>query len=381
MKQSLTDLMRRAIFPMLLMCWMLVQSERATPTNSYSWVNVDQFRGQSSYSWTKVTGNAAFAPRDGAGALVFKGKMWIIGGWNPSDSINFPRSCANDVWNSTDGANWTLVKPNTFGTHAFNPDTDWEGRHYAGYVVFKNRMWIIGGDCLQGYYQSDVWNSADGRTWQRVSQTVPWGPRFLQHTLVYKGLIWVFGGQTLPQFAPAEEGFFDDVWNTADGIHWHKVERAGAAWLSRGMMGGAVAGDRIWILGGGTYDTPESPERRFYNDVWSSTDGAHWQCATQSASWEPRQMHDVAVFDGKLWVLEGYDGANRNDVWYSSDGSDWRELPDTPWQPRHAASVFVYNNALWVVAGNNMESDVWKLDSSVPRHSGWGRLRSRLGRR
>ncbi|HET6454466.1 MAG TPA: hypothetical protein VFI02_08690 [Armatimonadota bacterium] len=78
--------------------------------------------------------------------------------------------------------------------------------------------------------------------------------------------------------------------------------------------------------------------------------------------WESRQYHDVAVFDRKLWVLEGYAGANRNDVWYSSDGSDWQELPNTPWKPRHAASVFVYDNALWVVAGNNMESDVWKLD-------------------
>jgi hypothetical protein len=28
---------------------------------------------------------------------------------------------------------------------------------------------------------------------------------------------------------------------------------------------------------------------------------------------------------------------------------------------RHAASVFVHDDALWVVAGNNMESDVWKM--------------------
>ncbi len=52
---------------------------------------------------------------------------------------------------------------------------------------------------------------------------------------------------------------------------------------------------------------------------------------------------------------------NSNDVWYSADGVNWSELPDTPWAPRHAASVFVYDNALWMVAGNNMDSDVWKL--------------------
>jgi hypothetical protein len=49
-------------------------------------------------------------------------------------------------------------------------------------------------------------------------------------------------------------------------------------------------------------------------------------------------------------------------VWYSDDGKTWHEVPDTPWAPRHAASVFVFQNALWMVAGNNMTSDVWKLE-------------------
>jgi hypothetical protein len=69
----------------------------------------------------------------------------------------------------------------------------------------------------------------------------------------------------------------------------------------------------------------------------------------------------VAVFDGRLWVLEGYSGGNRNDVWHSADGVTWHEVPKTPWKARHAASVFVHDDALWVVAGNNLQSDVWKL--------------------
>jgi len=117
---------------------------------------------------------------------------------------------------------------------------------------------------------------------------------------------------------------------------------------------------RMWILGGGTYDTPKTP-RRFYNDVWSSTDGVKWERHVESASWSPRQYHEVAVFDGKMWVLEGWNKANRNDVHYSADGVTWRELPGTPWTPRHAASVFVHADALWMVAGNNMFPDVWKL--------------------
>jgi hypothetical protein len=130
------------------------------------------------------------------------------------------------------------------------------------------------------------------------------------------------------------------------------------------MIGGsAVLKGRIWILGGGVYDTPKFRKRKFFNDVWSSADGTKWERHTEAAPWKPRQYHEVAVFDSRLWVLEGYnrDGGNRKDVWHSADGVNWTELPGTPWSPRHAASVFVHDDALWMVAGNNMTSDVWKL--------------------
>jgi hypothetical protein len=66
------------------------------------------------YEWVKVTLNADFPPRDGAGALVKDGKMWLIGGWNPRDRKSFPRICNNEVWCSTNGVTWSLIKPNTF---------------------------------------------------------------------------------------------------------------------------------------------------------------------------------------------------------------------------------------------------------------------------
>jgi hypothetical protein len=307
----------------------------------------------SDYEWTCVTDNAAFAARDGAGALAFKDRMWLLGGWNPGDRAHFPHICNSEVWSSTDGDTWQLE----------NPQAPWEGRHTAGYAVHDGRMWIVGGDANQRHYQNDVWTSADGIHWSLASDKVPWAPRVLHHTLVFDGMIWVMGGQTLPQFAPAEEVFYSDVWCSADGVRWTQVTRA-APWSPRGMIGGSVVFDNsMWILGGGTYDTPDTPTRNFYNDVWSSADGVHWQRHVELAPWEPRQYHEVAVFDDRMWVMEGYNASsgNRRDVWYSADGVNWYELADTPWAPRHAASVFVYGDALWMVAGNNMVPDVWKL--------------------
>ncbi len=305
------------------------------------------------YEWRCVTDDAAFAARDGAGALVFRDRMWLLGGWNPGDKVHFPLICNSEVWSSADGSIWTLERS----------QAPWEGRHTAGYVVHDDRMWIVGGDCNQGHYQNDIWSSADGVHWNLVNDCVPWASRALHYTLAFDGQIWVMGGQTMPDFAGGDEVFYNDVWRSPDGISWTRVTES-APWVPRGMIGGGVVHKhRMWILGGGTYDTPATPTRNFYNDVWSSKDGVNWEQHLTHAPWVPRQYHEVAAFDDRMWVLEGYEAesGNRRDVWYSADGVNWTELPDTPWASRHAASVFVYDGSLWMVAGNNMEPDVWRL--------------------
>ena len=60
------------------------------------------------------------------------------------------------------------------------------------------------------------------------------------------------------------------------------------------------------ILGGGTYDTPKIPDRKYFNDVWSSADAVSWTRRSEEAPWQARQYHDVAAFDGRMWVLKGY---------------------------------------------------------------------------
>lgn len=316
------------------------------------------------YEWVPITINGAFAPRDGAGALSYQGRMWLLGGWNPAPAQRqfFPRVCNNEVWSSVDGLKWLLEKPNTFIDVSFDAKADWEGRHTAGYVVHRNKMWIVGGDCNQGHYQPDVWNSDNGKDWKLINPETPWGRRALHYTVSHAGKIWVMGGQTMPAFAPSNENFYRDIWTSTEGVEWTQVQPKEPFWSPRGMIGGsAVYLGRIWILGGGTYETPTTPTRQYLNDVWSSADGVSWTRHVEAAPWTPRQYHDVAVWDDRLWILEGYARANRNDVWYSADGEHWFEVPRTPWKPRHAASVFVHAGSLWMVAGNNMQPDVWRL--------------------
>jgi hypothetical protein len=304
------------------------------------------------YSWSPMTAHAAFAPRDGAGALSFDDRMWLLGGWNPDDKVHFPTTCNSELWSSADGVDWQ-----------FHGHAPWEGRHTAGYAVHDGAMWIIGGDANQRHYQNDVWLSGNGIDWDCVCDPVPWAPRALHYTVAFDGALWVMGGQTMPEFGGGDERFYADVWRSVDGANWSCVSTQ-APWPARGAIGAAAVHEgRIWLLGGGRYDTPTTPQRAYWNDVWSTADGVDWTCHNGAAAWHPRMYHEVISFDDRLWVLEGWHelGANRNDAWHSTDGVHWEEVPDTPWAPRHAASVLVHDEALWMIAGNNMESDVWKL--------------------
>jgi|GEM_PF-1937246 len=313
---------------------------------------------QRSCTWTQLSASAAFPARDGAGALVKDGRMWLLGGWNPLIPGYYPLVTSNDVWSSSDGIEWRNDVPN-----APSPDM-WEARHTAGYTILGDAMYVLGGDLNQGHMQPDVWRSTDGSAWTRILAAAPWGERVLHITATLGDHIFVMGGQTLPQFGgPPETAFYNDVWRSPDGITWERIVEH-APWSARGQIGGqAVLAGEFFILGGGTYDTPAVPTRLFHNDVWSTPNGTDWTQRLAEAPWVSRQYHDVAAYDGRVWVLEGYrEGiGNLQDAWYSNDGVSWYEVRDTPWAPRHASSIFVFGGGLWVVAGNNMESDVWKL--------------------
>jgi hypothetical protein len=171
---------------------------------------MNQEPNEGGYRWTRLldTSDAPFSPHDAAGALVYQNKMWLIGGWNPV--LLAPTTVTNEVWSSTDGIHWTQVKRNMFIPGIFNPATDWHGRHMAGWVVFKDKMWIVGGDDNAGHYQRDIWNSSDGAHWTEVTDapqcalpSAGGGPRVLHYTLVFDNgsgsQIYVIGGQTLPE--------------------------------------------------------------------------------------------------------------------------------------------------------------------------------------
>ncbi len=314
---------------------------------------------QKCYQWdllTNLTNTNHIEGRDGAGLLSFHDTLWLLGGWNPTTrNKEFVNATTNQILFSTDGMKWdSVIIP-----------IPWEQRHTAGYIVFKNKMWVIGGDANQYHYQNDVWNSSDGRKWTKVTDSIPWGDRVLHYSFILKGKMWILGGQSLSDFVVipnrpfiTKDTVFTDVWNSEDGDKWKRVTDILPFAPRGGIVGSVVFNDKVWIIGGGKYHE----ERR--DDIWASKDGLSWEFIGRTP-WQARYYHNIFVFDDKIWMFGGNNfKVDLNDCWYSENGVQWHELKNMNIKPRHASSIAQFKNQLYIMGGSNVDSlDIWKISS------------------
>lgn len=299
----------------------------------------------SPYTFVEVSNSLPFTSRDGAGLLNFKGKMWLLGGWDPP--YHPPNSTINEVWNSTDGINWTQL-----------PNAPWPARHCSAWLVKDSAMWVIGGDPQSGCL-TDVWKSEDGINWIQTVDTIPsFDKRNNPNYGVLNNKLMIYGGEK------CGVGPMNDVWESTDGVNWTQLPNA--PWKGRGMQINYCVDDEnnLWMLGGSN-----EGDRRSYNDVWKTNDGINWTEVMKSAPWNGKHWHTTAYFDHKIWVMAGMNTAyEANDVWYSENGIDWRQLKTTlgnwPAATRHAQSTTVYDNALWYMCGIST-NNAWKIVNST----------------
>jgi len=306
--------------------------------------------------WVKVTEKAAWMPRDSSGEVVYKNQLWILGGW-----FNSFAAPPRDVWSTRDGKDWDLV----------TPEAPWKYSDLAMSLVFNDKMWMLGGwfnGRLEGHgATNEVWSSDDGKTWELVTGKAGWSPRLASGAVVFKGRMWILGGTENYYFGDAKSPK-NDVWSSADGKDW-KCETPNAPWSPRAYHAAVVHDDKIWIIGGGNY----LPEYHALNDVWCSSDGVNWEQVTEKAPWGPRLWFSSVVYRDRIWVLGGWannPSENWGDVWHSPDGKNWERLKsNVSWKARHEHSTYVFQDKIWVAGGHAkpLNSEVWSLE--VP--PGW----------
>ncbi|MGR9173361.1 galactose oxidase [Rhizobiales bacterium] len=299
----------------------------------------------------KRIGFAEWQPRDSAGEFVYKGKLWILGGWKTG-----PVELLRDVWNSTDGVKWSLVQPKLPFDYTDLPMT----------IVFKDKMWVLGGNRLsdpEHPTSNAIWNSDDGIQWTKVQDAAAWSPRTATPIVEWNGELWIFGGEEVVNGKPILR---NDVWRSSDGINWTKVTEH-AAWQPRAFHTALAYKGKLWVIGGGSY----APDFIALNDVWSSVDGVNWT-KVSDAPWHGRIWFSGVVYRDLMWIVGGWSKKtlNLDDIWYSGDGIKWTRLALAgSWRGRHEQSTYVFNDKIFVAGGHAdpITNEVWELNVPSPK--------------
>jgi len=139
--------------------------------------------------WTQVGGIPPWVQPSGRnhfGCLVFQDKIWIIGGYNFAGT----QPC-NDIWRSADGLNWEKVKDNLPWAHYTADDAVvFDGK------MWVLGGWSRSASMVEAVY-NDVWCSSNGIDWTQVTAANIWTPRNNFQPLVFNGGMWVLGGSYL----------------------------------------------------------------------------------------------------------------------------------------------------------------------------------------
>ena len=279
-------------------------------------------------SWRQANNSAGWPARDHHQALPHNGRLYVLGG---DDGAR-----RNDVWSSLDGRSWRQEKANN--------SAGWSPRESHQAVSHNGRLYVLGG--FDGSRKKDVWSSADGKSWTLETGSAGWSSREKHQAVSYNGRLYVLGG--------LDGSAQNDVWSSVDGKSWMLVTM-NAAWSVRRDHQVVLHNERLYVLGGAT----GAGSRK--NDVWSSVDGKSWrqEKANNSAGWGKRRNHQAVSYEGRLYVLGGFDGGRRNDVWSSADGKIWSQEADAIWSARQGHQAVVLPpplalpgvNPLGVVAG------------------------------
>lgn len=230
-------------------------------------------------------------------------------------------------------ASWNLATNAAPFPSRFDPAT----------VVFKNKLWVIGGRPYSGPDIKDIWSSSNGNNWERVTDAAACLPRLGQAALVFKDKLWIIAGAT-----PKGSAVFysrSDVWSTSDGIVWEKTTDS-AAFPARVWHAAAVFDGKMWVFGG----TDTRKVAKDHGDAWYSEDGVTWTLANASA-FSPRAFLKSVVFQNKLWILGGNShGTVLKDIISSSNGITWATLQGvTGFNPTdHFFLAASFNDQVWI---------------------------------
>ena len=243
------------------------------------WFSTDGRSWQKS-SLTDVVDNQAFLDY-----IEFKGAVYGLGRFSGNiERYNFSTA----IHSTTDFSKWSITAnqsqlPERFFYHPF---------------VFKDKIWIIGGEDKNGSY-SDIWSSDDAIQWVKEGENLPFGKRSGSQVVSFKNKLYLLDS---------------DVLVSDDALHWQQLIPEILPGQQLFGYKALVYDDKIWLLGC-------NRNGLFSNQVLYSEDGKTWK--TQDAPWLPRGGVAAAFFKGKLFMTGGKYGGTPDHTEFRYDNDLW----------------------------------------------------------
>ena len=172
-------------------------------------------------TWQQDTADAGWGNRTEHAAAVLQNTLFLSGG--------FSNGVQNDVWSTTDGANWSLLKANS---DTGGSTTDWTKRQGHQMVSHQGTLYIMGGRSGNDI-NNEIYSSVDGKNWSFITYA-PWTSRHLHQAVVHKERLYLMGG-----LANRNSNELSDVWSSADGKTWQR-DTTNSGWPAQVGSAGAI---------------------------------------------------------------------------------------------------------------------------------------------
>ena len=193
--------------------------------------------------------------------------------------------------------------------------------------------------------------AVDSANAQRINITLTEGEEIIPYTQAWRVVFRASALETATSSVPNlnELTTYEIKPRITDLYSWKEARTKDKKWDARRLHTSVIFNDRIWVMGG-------KNGAKYFNDVWSSPDGETWEESTPPGGtdkstvgtsknwWKKRSSHTSVVFHDKIWVMGGRVQQYLNDIWSSPDGSRWiEEAASANWSPRFGHTSVVFN--------------------------------------
>lgn len=278
------------------------------------------------YIWTKLLDSANWKKNYNFQMFSIRDTLWVFhpdGNWFSNDGKTWTKSALSNaiinlafldylyfndavygLGNFTGNIEQFSYKPEIYKTSGLKKwDTiatksNLPSRFFYHPFVFKNKMWLIGGEDKKGKY-SDIWNSEDGINWTKQKDNLPFGKRSGSQVVMLQGKLYLLD---------------NDVWLSEDGLNWQLLTNEIVKGEQIFGYSAQVFNDKIWLLGC-------NRNGQFSSQVLYSADGKNWQ--VQDAPWLPRGGIAATVHQGKIFMTGGKYGGTPNHPDFRYDNDVW----------------------------------------------------------